>query len=316
MQPKLVKWVLAHEPIEIFIRAAEEFKQIVEARAPGRLNIDILTLSDYSAKYRNGEKVTKGQLLDLMAQGEIQMSQMYTYVLSKFNRDLDVLDLPFLFKDHDHAQRVFEGPIGESMLAGYSRDGSKIRGLGFTYSGGYKNMTFNKDVTALTDFVGAKIRTSNSPVAQATFRSLGAEPTTFEIEELAERLGTDEIDAGECTWPRFYGNGVYKNTKTVVNTDHSLLVTNIIINTDFFNELDLELQTIVKDAAIQAARFEREISVDDVGPTSTRARQEGYKIVDLSEDERSEFVKTTAVVYDQFSDYFSPGLVDSIRKLQ
>lgn len=315
MQPKLVKWVLAHEPIEIFIRAAEEFKQIVEAQAPGRLNIDILTLSDYSAKYRNGEKVTKGQLLDLMAQGEIEMSQMYTYVLSKFNRDLDILDMPFLFRDHDHAQRVFEGPIGESMLEGYGREGSKIKGLGFTYSGGYKNMAFNKDVTQLTDFIGAKVRTSNSPVAQATFRSLGAEPTTFEIEELADRLGTDEIDAGECTWPRFYGNGIYKNAKSVVNTDHSLLVTNIIINSEFFKDLDLELQTVVKDAAIQAARFEREISVEDVGPTSSRAREEGYKIIDLSDNEREEFVKTTAVVYDQFADYFTPGLIDSIKKL-
>ena len=315
MEPKLVKWVLAHDPIEIFIRAAEEFKKIVEARAPGRLNIDILTLSEYSAKYRNGERVTKGQLLDLMARGEIEMSQMYTYVLSKFNRDLDVLDMPFLFRDHDHAQRVFEGPIGESMLEGYGREGSKIKGLGFTYSGGYKNMAFNKDVTQLTDFIGAKVRTSNSPVAQATFRSLGAEPTTFEIEELADRLGTDEIDAGECTWPRFYGNGIYKNAKSVVNTDHSLLVTNIIINSEFFKDLDLELQTVVKDAAIQAARFEREISVEDVGPTSSRAREEGYKIIDLSDNEREEFVKTTAVVYDQFADYFTPGLIDSIKKL-
>jgi len=315
MQPKLVKWVLAHDPIEIFIRAAEEFKKIVEARAPGRLNIDILTLSEYSEKYCDGNKVSKGQLLDLMAQGEIQMSQMYTYVLSKYNRDLDVLDMPFLFRDHDHAQRVFEGPIGEQMLEGYGKEGSKIKGLGFTYSGGYKNMTFNKDVTTLTDFIGAKIRTSNSPVAQATFKSLGAQPTTFEIEELADRLGTAEIDAGECTWPRFYGNGVYKNTKTIVNTDHSLLVTNIIINSEFFKDLDVELQAIVKDAAIQAARFEREISVEDVGPTSSRARKEGYKIVDLSNNERDEFVKTTAVVYDQFADYFSPGLIDSIKKL-
>ena len=315
MQPKLVKWVLAHDPIEIFIRAAEEFKKIVEARAPGRLNIDILTLSEYSEKYCDGKKVSKGQLLDLMAQGEIQMSQMYTYVLSKYNRDLDVLDMPFLFRDHDHAQRVFEGPIGEQMLEGYGKEGSKIKGLGFTYSGGYKNMTFNKDVTTLTDFIGAKIRTSNSPVAQATFKSLGAQTTTFEIEELADRLGTAEIDAGECTWPRFYGNGVYKNTKTIVNTDHSLLVTNIIINSEFFKDLDVELQAIVKDAAIQAARFEREISVEDVGPTSSRARKEGYKIVDLSNNERDEFVKTTAVVYDQFADYFSPGLIDSIKKL-
>ena len=78
---------------------------------------------------------------------------------------------------------------------------------------------------------------------------------------------------------------------------------------------EVELQAIVKDAAIQAARFEREISVEDVGPTSSRARKEGYKIVDLSNNERDEFVKTTAVVYDQFADYFSPGLIDSIKKL-
>ena len=315
MEPKLVKWVLAHDPIEIFIRAAEEFAKIVEQKAPGRLNIDVLTLDQYSKKYRNGERVVKGQLLDLMAQGEIEMSQMYTYVLSKFNRDLDVLDMPFLFRDHDHAARVFEGPIGERMLDGYSRDGSKIKGMAFTYSGGYKNIPFNKDVTSLADFVGAKVRVSNSPIAQATFRSLGAEPTTFEIEELADRLGTDQIDAGECTWPRFYGNGVYRNAKSVVNTDHSLLVTNIIINTDFFNSLDAELQDIVKDAAIEAARFERKISVDDVEPTESRAKSEGVKVIDLTPQERQQIKDKTKTVYSEFENYFSPGLVDSIIKL-
>lgn len=315
MQPKLVRWVLAHEPIEIFIRAAEEFAKIIEARAPGRLNIEILTLSEYADKYRNGHKVTKGQLLDLMQAGEIEMSQMYTYVLSKYNRDLDALDLPFLFRDHDHAAKVFEGAIGEELLQGYSRDNSKILGMAFTYSGGYKNMTFNRDVTALTDFVGAKVRTSNSVVSQATFRSLGAVPTTFEIEELAQRLGTDEIDAGECTWPRFYGNGVYKNTKTVVNTDHSLLLTNIIINTDFFAELDVELQSIVRDAAVQAARFERQISVDDVEPTSNRAMSDGIKVINLNAQERQQFVEATKDVYAQFANHFSPGLVDKIKKI-
>ena len=316
MEPKLVRWVLAHDPIEIFIRAAEKFADIIEEKAPGRLNIDILTLSEYGDKYHNGKTVTKGQLLDLMAEDQIEMSQMYTYVLSKYNRDLDVLDLPFLFRDHDHAAKVFEGPIGSELLAGYGRENSKITGMAFTYSGGYKNMTFNKKVTALADFEGAKIRTSNSPVAQETFRSLGAVPTTFEIEELAARLGTDEIDAGECTWPRFYSNGVYKNTKTVVNTDHSLLLTNIIINTDFFNGLDDDLKQIVKEAAVEAARFERQISVDDVIPTSARAREDGVHVVDLSPEEREQFIEATKSVYTKFDNYFSSGLVDSIRTLQ
>lgn len=314
MNPIHIKWVLAHEPIELFIRAAERFKEIVAERAPGQFNVEVLTLSEYSDKYNNGEQITKKNLLDLMADGRIEMSQMYTYVLSKFNKDLDAFDLPFLFRDHEHAARVFEGPIGEQILQGYSNNASKISGMAFTYSGGYKNLPFNKDVTSLADFSGAKIRTSNSPVSQATFRSIGAVPTTFEIEELATRLGTDEIDAGECTWPRFYGNGVYENAKSVVNTDHSLLLTNIIVNTDFYANLSKDLQNIVKDAAVEAARFERQISVDDVQPTSSRARSEGINIVDLSEQDKAELVKMTQVVYEQFADYFTPGLVESIKQ--
>ena len=75
---KLVRWVLAHEPIEIFIRAAEKFAEIVEEKAPGRLEIEILMLSEYAKKYKNGQRITKHNLLDLMATDEIEMSQMYT----------------------------------------------------------------------------------------------------------------------------------------------------------------------------------------------------------------------------------------------
>ena len=62
---KTVRWVLAHEPIELFLRAANRFKETIEQTAPGELNLEILTLSEYSAKYNNGEEVTKHDCLDL-----------------------------------------------------------------------------------------------------------------------------------------------------------------------------------------------------------------------------------------------------------
>ena len=73
---KTIRWVLAHEPIELFLRAAKKFLASMEAIAPGALNIEILTLSEYSEKYNNGETVTKHDLLDLMAEGKIEVSQM------------------------------------------------------------------------------------------------------------------------------------------------------------------------------------------------------------------------------------------------
>ena len=71
-----------------------------EASAPGELEYEIMTLSEYSERYQGGKTVTKHDLLDLMEAGEIEMSQMYTSTLGrKHNRDLWALDLPFLFRD-------------------------------------------------------------------------------------------------------------------------------------------------------------------------------------------------------------------------
>jgi len=113
-EPRRVRWVLAHEPIELFLRAAKEFKRVMEETSPGRLEFEIMTLSEYSVKYAGGKKVTKHDLLDLMETGDIEMSQMYTSTLGrKHNRDMWALDMPFLFRDHDHAARVLEGAVGK-----------------------------------------------------------------------------------------------------------------------------------------------------------------------------------------------------------
>lgn len=314
MKPISVRWVLAHEPIEIFVRAAERFKEVIEQRAPGQLDIEILTLSEYANKYHNGVTVTKGELLDLMAEDKLEMSQMYTYVLSKFNKDLNALDMPFLFRDHDHAARVFEGPIGEQLLSGYSKEGSKIKGLAFTYSGGFRNVPLNKEITSLSDIAGARVRVSNNPVSHDTFKKLGAIPVTMEIEEFTNGVKEGKIEGGESSWPRIYGSQQNTVSKSILNSEHSLLLTNIIINTDFLASLSPELQDVMKEAAVEAARFERAISVADVEPTTARAIEDGIKVVNLSAEDEATFRAIADEMYNQYQTYFSAGLLDNIKR--
>jgi len=313
MEPKLVRWVLAHEPIEIFIRAAEKFKEILELKAPNTINLEILMLSEYSKKYKNGKKITKHDLLDLMNNNEIEMSQMYTYVLSKFNKDLNVLDMPFLFRDHDHAAKVFEGKIGKELLDGYSNQSSNIKGLAFTYSGGYKNLPFNKKITCLNDLKGAKVRVSNSPVCYDTFKSLGADPIVMDVEEITPAIKDGRIDAGESSWPRIYGCEQNTVAKSIFNTEHSLLLTNIIISTSFFNSLDKDLQDIMKEAAIEAGKFERKISVEDVRPTIEKAENDGINVVNLTDEDRIKFEHAVAPLYSKYDNYFSKDLITRIK---
>lgn len=315
MKPTLVRWVLAHEPIELFILAAERFVKIVEERAPGRLNVEVLTLSEYAEKYNNGKKVSKTELIDFMTQGRFEMCQAYTYRLSKWNKDLDALDLPFLFDSHEKAARVFEGPLGQQLIDGYQANNPKLKGLAYTYSGGFKNILFSKEVNTLDDFQGAKIRVSDSPVSEATWKALGVIPARIEIEDLREHMGAGTVDGGECTWSRFYGSKCNDVTNTIYDTQHNLLLTNIIANADFFNSLDSELQEIVRQAAIEAGRYEREISIDDEPATAEQARQEGYKVINLSPEEKQRFIDATQQVYQQFENVFTPGLIQQLREV-
>jgi len=309
---KNVKWVLAHEPIELFIRAAKVFAAEVNKNAPGELDVEVMTMSEYGNKYNNGVIPNKHSLVDLLDNGDIQMSQTYTITLGKINKDFFALDLPFLFKDHDHATRVFEGDVGTALLDSLQQS-RKIKGLAFTYSGGFRIIPGNERVDRIEDLKGMRVRTSYSPVAIDTFKVLGADVVPMEIEELTEHLSEENVAVGESTYPRVYALGHNTASSYVNHTEHSLFLTSILIGSEFWESLTPELQAVVSDAAKVAARYERSISIDDVIATQERCQADGIEIVKMSADEQARFAEATKSIYTKYADYFTPGLVDKIQ---
>jgi TRAP-type C4-dicarboxylate transport system substrate-binding protein len=152
MKTTTIRWVIAHEPLSLFLRAAKDFQQFVnEAQSAEKIEVEVMTLSEYSMKYNDGVLVTKHDLLDLMEQGKIEMSQMYTTWLAEdIEHDMLALEMPFIFEDHDHATRVLEGDVGEELLDKITEK-SNVRGMAFTYSGGFRNIITDKPVTSLKD---------------------------------------------------------------------------------------------------------------------------------------------------------------------
>jgi TRAP-type C4-dicarboxylate transport system substrate-binding protein len=296
----------------LFIRAAKVFAAEVNARAPEQLEIEVMTMSEYSQKYNSGILVTKHELVDLLDSGKIEMSQTYTITLGKINKDFFALDLPFLFKDHDHASRVFEGDVGAGLLDSL-QETKKIKGLAFTYSGGFRIIPGNEPVSRIEDLRGIKVRTSFSPVAIETFKILGADVVPMELEELSENLGSANVAVGESTYPRVYALGHDKVSKVINHTEHSLFLTSILIGTDFWDTLSADLQAVVAESAKVAARYERVISIDDVAKTQARAEADGIEVIKMSKEEQARFAAETKVVYDKFQDYFTAGLVKSIQ---
>ena len=310
---KTIRWVLAHEPIELFLRAAKRFKKTMEEMAPGVLDYEIMTLSEYSDKYQNGKKVTKHDLIDLMEAGEIEMSQMYTSTLGrKHHRDMWALDMPFLFRDHDHAQKVLEGEIGQSLLAGLNEK-TNVHGLAFTYSGGFRMIPANIVIDKIEDFKGQPLRCNMSPIATETFIAVGADPHQIELEEINEGVQDGRIVGGESTYPRFYGLKQNEHMSVINDAEHSLFLTSILVAKDFWDSLGDDIKEKIEYASFDAARSERQESVEDITVVKARCLDDDIAVHTMAVEERVKFQKATEYLYDKFEDMFSVGLINKIK---
>lgn len=308
-----ITWVLAHEPYNLFLRAAEHFSRTVAEKTNGAIEIEVLSSTDWEQKYNNSVAVDRYKMLDMVNEGTIEISQMYTTTLGQLDKDMYVLDMPFIFSDHDHAARVLDGQVGKQLFNSLESK-TNVKGLAYTYSGGFRVIPGNEVISSLEQFKGMKVRVANCPVAEDTFRAVGADPVVIAIEKLADALETKQVDMGESTYPRIY-NMRQNEVATVINhTEHSLFLTSIIINKGVWNSLDVETQQIFADAAIAAAQIERNESLDDVVAVQTQAQKDGITVSYLSATERTRFKLATEVVYDQYQDYFTAGLIDSIKK--
>ena len=313
MSKKHVKWVIAHEPIGYFLAVAENFAQEVNEKTNGMFEIEVLSLSDFSEKYYGGKKVSKNDLMNLIDTGVIEMSHIYTTWLADYNKDLHALDLPFLFRDHAHADAVLEGEVGAELLAGVAKN-SNIQPLSYTYSGGFRVVPANFRADTVESWKGQAVRTSRSPVAVETFKLLGAEPKEhIALEEMNEYADRGEIAAGESTYVRIFPLDQYKSFKVVNDTAHSLFLTSIIVNKDFMSQFDEETQEIMATAAFNAARKERRESVADIPNILAECEEKGVEVVRMNQTEQKKFKEVTSSVYEKFADYFTPGLVQKIQ---
>jgi C4-dicarboxylate-binding protein DctP len=306
-------WVLAHEPYDLFLRAAEKFSQEVNQKTNGAFEIEILGIQEYAEKYNDGVAVdNRTGLLDLLENGSIQLSQMYTTTLGQRSQDMFVLDLPFLFEGHDHAARVLDGEIGQQLFDTLSKE-SKIQGLAFTYSGGFRIVPSAEPIGKLEDLAGMRVRVPASPVARDTFEAIGAIPVEMPIEALAQGLAEKSVDAGESTYPRIYSMNQAQHSKSIAHTEHSLFLTSLIMNKDLWNSFDAETQQIFNQAALAAAQVERQESIQDIAKTQARAESDGITVTRLSESDTAEFKAATADLHDKYDGIFTKGLIGRIK---
>jgi TRAP-type C4-dicarboxylate transport system substrate-binding protein len=315
MLTKTIRWVLAHEPQDIFLRAAEKFADQVYQASNGELAVEILSLSEYSEKYNNGVTVFYPDLINYLNEGKLEMTQMYTHSLGRHSSWFRALDLPFLFTDDDHASRVLDGPIGQKILSTLqNKPGTKnVKGLSFTYSGGFTVISTNRAIRSVEDLQGLKVRVPHSPVIQDYFAALGMEPVMMELSEIHSALVSNKIDAAEITYKRLYGANAQDHTDSILHSNHNMFLTSILVSQEFWSSLSEDLQQVIAQSALASAQYEREDSIKDDLVHRQLCLDNGINVTDPDEEIQKQFRDRATMIYDKYTPMFGQTFIDKIK---
>lgn len=310
-----LKWVIAHKPVYLFQRVAEDFKRLVNAKSNDvKIDIEILTAEEYNAKYNPPEPATRHNLWKFLQDNTVQLAQMQTTSLARqANKQMHVLDMPYLFESHEHATEILEGEIGQKLLNNFDKS-SGIKGLAFTYSGGFRLMPVAGKVTTLGEIASEQIRSGMSPIAQDTIKALGFVPVPTEIDEVSDAVISGKAVGAEHVAQRLLPDQCDDWIETIIDTQHSLFLTSIVVNVDWWNSLDASVQQIFNESALESARNERALSLKDGAESLATLEQNGVNMIELTAEEKNELRQRTEIVYSKYLDYFEPGLVSSIRR--
>jgi tripartite ATP-independent transporter DctP family solute receptor len=218
-----------------------------------------------------------------------------------------VVDLPFLFRDREHAYKVLDGPIGRELLETFSIKG--VKGLAF-WENGFRHITNNlRPINKPEDLKGIKIRTMENKVHLAAFKAFGASPTPMAWSEVYTALQQKTIDGQENPVAIIFHQKIYEVQKYLALTGHFYSPTPLLMSLKAFNSLPKNFQAIFIETALECATFERNLLRDSEARQLAEIKAKGVQVTTPA---KKPFQEAATPVYKEFRDQFGQAMIERI----
>jgi tripartite ATP-independent transporter DctP family solute receptor len=249
--------------------AATRFAELVSERTNGAVEIKV---------YSNSTLGPGQQALNLMRGGSIEIIQSGSTTFNGLVGETAALEMPFVFESSEHAYRVLDGKVGQSLLD--KLDPFGIKGLAFLENG-WREVTNNRHpVRSAEDIAGLKIRTTPNPYHIQAFELLGANPVPLAYAELYNALETGAVDAQEHPLPVLWAAKFYEVQDHLTLTNHAYSPLILAMNKPKFESLPAEYQTILVEAARDVANYQRDLNAKQVAEIIAGVKEAGVEVIE------------------------------------
>jgi tripartite ATP-independent transporter DctP family solute receptor len=282
--------------------ACTAFKKMVEERTNGAIRVDIYP----AAQLGDARTIVEG-----VQMGTIEMADIENGPMGRFVPEAMLWDLPFIFRDIDHAHNILDGDVGKYVQKKYDDVG--IRHLAYN-DGGFRYFTNNvRPVRNMDDLQGLKIRVMESKVMIDTINAFGASAVPMAFGELYTALQQGVVDGQENPMNLIYSQRFYEVQKYLSLSGHFYYPRQYITNLNWFNNLSEEHQKVIAEAAREACDIQRE-ELAKYEIEMKKVLQE--KGMEINEVDKTNFIETSQEkIYPAYYETIGGGDADYGKEL-
>ena len=245
--------------------------------------------------FAGGVLGTETEVVEQTQLGAVQIARISLGVVGPIVPDVNVFNLPYVFRDEAHMRQVVDGEIGQEILDKVTNSSFNLVALGWM-DGGTRHLYTKEPVRKAEDLKGMKIRMQNNPVLLDTMSAMGGNGVAMSTGEIFSALQTGVIDGAENNPPTLLSHNHYQITKYFTQSGHLIIPELLVMSKASWNKLTPDQQALLKKVAREAQLEQRELWNARVAQSNEKLKAAGVEFIEI---DKTPFQQATASVREK-----------------
>lgn len=252
------------------------------------------------------------EMIEAVQLGTQDLVTTSTGPLGNFVPEVKIFDIPFLFRNYDHARKVLDGQIGQDALK--AMQGKGLVGLAWAENG-FRHMTNSKRaINSAADANGLKMRTMENKIHMAGYKTFGILPTPMAFPELFTALQQGTVDGQENPIPVILAAKFSQVQKHLSLTGHVYSPAVFILSPNVWSKLSDADKKVFSEAAKKGAAAMRKRVNDDEARGIEMLKKDGMQVVEKVDGDS--FRKAVAPAFTEFAKEFGADKIAAIQAVK
>jgi tripartite ATP-independent transporter DctP family solute receptor len=233
--------------------------------------------------------------------GALQIARVSVGPMGTIVDDLNVFNMPFVFRDVAHMNKVIDGAIGNELLAKLTASPqSRLVGLCWMDAGARSVYNSKKPIRSIDDLKGLKIRMMGNPLFVDTMNALGGNGIAMGFDQLYNALQTGVVDGAENNPPSYESGKHFQVAKYYSLTEHLIIPEILVFSKASWDKLSKDDQALMTKLAKEAQQEQRKLWNEREAQSIELIKKAGVEIISFSPQEKKRFQDAVKPVWDKY----------------